>query len=138
MRAALTAKLLGLRPGEGRLVALACGLAFLVALSRVLFFSASNALFLGEFSANAYGWVYVAAAGVIAAGGAVYGRLKSRLPFSRLMVGSRSPPAWSCCGWSYGSGRTTTPRTRRGRAAPRDVAPPPGSATSSWWSCCPP
>ena len=79
---------LGVRPGEGRSAALMTAHSFFMGLSTVFFETAASALFLAQFEKQSLPWVYMAAAVVSIATGAVYSIVKERLTFGRLMGGT--------------------------------------------------
>ena len=61
---------------------------FAMGAATVFFETAASALFLAHFGASALPYVYVAAAVLNTATGAVYARVQDRVPFSRLMTGT--------------------------------------------------
>jgi hypothetical protein len=81
-------RLFDLQPGEGRSVGLMLGHSFAMGAATVFFETAASALFLARFGAGALPYVYIAAAVLNTATGAVYARVQDRVPFARLMTGT--------------------------------------------------
>jgi HEAT repeat protein len=76
------------QPGEGRVAGLMTAHSFAMGLATVSFETAASALFLARYGAAALPWVYVVAAGLTLATGAVYTGLQARVRFTRLMTGT--------------------------------------------------
>ncbi len=79
---------LGVRPGEGGSAALMTAHSFFMGLSTVFFETAASALFLAQFEKQSLPWVYMTAAAVSIATGAVYSIVKEHVSFGRLMGGT--------------------------------------------------
>ena len=77
-----------IRPGEERPTALMLLHSFFMGISTVFFETAASALFLAQFDASALPFVYLAAAGVSILTGLTYTRLKDRVGFATLMIGT--------------------------------------------------
>ena len=77
-----------IRPGEERPTALMLLHSFFMGISTVFFETAAGALFLAQFDASALPFVYLAAAGVSILTGLTYTRLKDRVGFATLMIGT--------------------------------------------------
>lgn len=77
-----------IRAGEHRSTALMLLHSFFMGISTVFFETAASALFLAQFEATALPFVYLAAAGVSIVTGLTYTRLKDRVAFQPLMVGT--------------------------------------------------
>ncbi|HUH12631.1 MAG TPA: cyclic nucleotide-binding domain-containing protein [Longimicrobiales bacterium] len=78
---------LGVRPGEGRLVAWLLGHSFLNGVAKVLNATAAYTLFLVAFGAEAIPYVYIGAAVAITSAGYLFIRLDQRLSFGPLAAG---------------------------------------------------
>ena len=79
---------LNLRSGEGKSASLMLLHSFFMGISTVFFETAASALFLAQFDATTLPFVYLAAAAVSISTGLTYTRLKDRLAFTPLMVGT--------------------------------------------------
>lgn len=79
---------LGVQHGEERSVVLMIAHAFFMGCATVFFETAASAFFLARFEARVIPWVYLAAAVVNLATGAVYGWVQSRVSFAQLMKGT--------------------------------------------------
>lgn len=79
---------LGVRPGEGRSVALMTAHSFAMGASTVFFETAASALFLAQFDKTYLPWVYIAAALLNLGTGYAYASIKDRVSFARLMAGT--------------------------------------------------
>ena len=79
---------LNLRPGEEKSASLMLLHSFFMGISTVFFETAASALFLAQFEATSLPFVYLAAAAVSISTGLTYTRLKDRLAFTPLMVGT--------------------------------------------------
>ena len=77
-----------IRPGEERPTALMLLHSFFMGISTVFFETAASALFLAQFDASALPVVYLAAAVVSILTGLTYTRLKDRVGFATLMIGT--------------------------------------------------
>ena len=77
-----------IRPGEERPTALMLLHSFFMGISTVFFETAASALFLAQFDASALPFVYLAAAVVSILTGLVFTRLKDRVGFATLMIGT--------------------------------------------------
>ncbi len=79
---------LDIRPGEGRATSLLLSHSFFMGVSTVFFETAASALFLAHFTGATLPYVYLTASAVSILAGLVYNRLKERVPFAVLMLGT--------------------------------------------------
>ena len=93
---------LGIHAGEGRSSLLMVGHSFFMGSSTVFFETAASALFLSQFEGKTLPWVYVAAALLNIATGAVYSRIKERVSFAQLMTGTPLFLLLSVCAFRFG------------------------------------
>jgi HEAT repeat protein len=77
---------LGIHAGEGEPFLLMFGQAFFLGIMMITFYTAANTLFLVEFGAEAFPYVYLASAAAIIVVGVAFARLESSLPFPSLLV----------------------------------------------------
>jgi hypothetical protein len=99
---------LGVHADEGRSSLLMIAHSFCMGTSTVFFETAASALFLSQFESQALPWVYVAAALLNVATGAVYSWLKERVSFSRLMTGTLAFLFVSACAFRLGLGASSS------------------------------